>query len=120
MGDALEIYYKNGADAADLDTIEKAVQLVERLLGIPRGQHVIGGSTISKLRPKTTSSMEPDAPPAPATHEEAAQYRILLGKLEGNYRVAEGMLLNEANRHPGLSREALIKRIVKRFESYGR
>ena len=61
-----------------------------------------------------------DAPPAPESREEEEGYRILLSKLEGNYRVVEGMLSNEAGRYPKLNREELIKRILKRFERYGR
>jgi hypothetical protein len=42
-----------------------------------------------------------------------------LGKLGGDFRVAEGMIANESKRHPDLSREALIQRILVRFERYG-
>jgi hypothetical protein len=118
LGDALQVYYKNGDHSGDLETIEKAVLRVERLLKIT-GQHLIGGSTMSKVRSKP-EPLEEDAPPAPASRSEADHYRRLLGKLEGNYKVAEGMIANESRRHSELNREELIKRIVDRFERYGR
>jgi hypothetical protein len=119
LGDALEIYYTNGIRSIDLETIEKAVLKIEKLLKIPRGQHMIGNSTMSKVRTRP-STMEEDAPPAPSSRSEAEQYRILLSKLEGNTKVVEGMIANEARRHSELNREELIKRIVNRFENYGR
>jgi hypothetical protein len=118
LGDALQIYYKNGNHSADLETMEKAVLKLERILKIT-GQHVIGGSSISKVRSKT-EPLEQDAPPAPSSRSEADQYQRLLSKLEGNYKVAEGMIANESRRHSDLNREELIKRIVTRFERYGR
>ncbi len=119
LGEALEIYYKNGIRSIDLETIEKAVLKIERLLKITHGPHMIGDSTMSKVHSKP-GQMDQDAPPAPASRSEADQYRALLGKLEGNTKVAEGMIANESRRHSNLSREELIKRIVDRFESYGR
>jgi hypothetical protein len=118
LGDALQIYYKNGIRSTDLETIEEAVLKIERLMKIT-GQHLIGNSTMSKVRPHPTP-LDDDAPPAPKSRSEADQYRTLLSKLEGNTKVAEGMIANEARRHSKLSREELIKRIVKRFEHYGR
>jgi hypothetical protein len=117
LGDALQIYYKNGNNSEDLDTVEKAELKLERLLKIT-GQHMVGGSSMSKVRTKT-EPMEQDAPPAPASRGEEEQYRMLLSKLDGNYKVAEGMIANESRRHPELNREDLIKRIVIRFERYG-
>ena len=119
LGDALEIYYKNGIRSTDLETIEDAVLKIERLLRITQGQHMIGNSTMSKVH-KKPAQLDKDAPPAPASRSEAEQYRSLLSKLEGNTKVAEGMIANEARRHSNLSREELIKQIVSRFESYGR
>jgi hypothetical protein len=119
LGDALQIYYKNDDHSDDLDTIEKAVLKLERLLNISQGQHMIGGSSMSKVRSKS-EPIEQEGPPAPATRSEADQYRRLLSKLDGNYKVAEGMIEHEARRHPDLIREELIKRIVNRFERYGR
>ena len=119
LGDALEIYYKNEIRSTDLETIEKAVLKIERLLKITQGLHMIGNSTMSKVRLKP-GPMDKDAPPAPTTRSEADQYRALLSKLEGNTRVAEGMIANEARRHSNLTREELIKRIVNRFKSHGR
>ncbi len=120
LGEALEIYYRKGANSADLDTVEKAVLILENLLKIPQGQHVIGGGTMSKVRSKPPAMLDQDAPPAPESRYEAEQYSILLSKLDGNYKVAEGMLSNEARRYPSLSRESLIQRILIRFERYGR
>jgi hypothetical protein len=119
FGDALQIYYKNDDYSEDLETIEKAVIKLERFLNITQGQHMIGGSSMSKVRTKS-GTIDQETPPAPATRSEAEQYRKLLSKLEGNYKVAEGMIANEAGRHPELIREELIIKIVNRFERYGR
>ena len=119
LGDALDIYYQNGNPPPELEVMEKAVLRIERLLQIPRG-HIIGGGTMSKVRRGREPSMAEDAPPAPSSRIEAELYRELLGKLEGNYKVAEGMIANEARRHPGLERAELIRRIVGRFERHGR
>ncbi len=118
LGDALLIYYQNGNHSTDLETVEKAVLKLERLLKIT-GQHVIGDSSLSKVRSKP-EPVEEDAPPAPASLTEAELYRKLLGKLDGNYKVVEGLIMNEARRHAGLDRENLMKRIIKRFERWGR
>lgn len=119
MGSALEIYYNNGARPAELLSLEKAVLRIEWLLRIPRGQHVIGGGQLSKVKSAAASANDEEAPPAPSSKHEAVQYRLLLSKLDGNYRVAEGMIENEARRHPTQDREQLISRIVKRLERYG-
>jgi hypothetical protein len=81
---------------------------------------VIGGSTLSKVRREPEPAMDEDAPPAPASKLEAEQYRILLSRLDGNWKVAEGMIAHEGRRHPGLDRIELIRRIVARFERYSR
>ena len=119
LGDALAVYYQSGIASAELETTEKAVLRIERLLKIPFG-HVIGGGTMSKVRRKEEPSMNEDAPPAPSSRFEEEQYRLLLSKLEGSYKVAEGMIANEARRHPELDRAQLIRRIVVRFERHGR
>lgn len=118
LGDALEVHYKKGTRSNELEEVEKAVIRIERLLNIP-GQHVIGGG-LSKVRRTPPAPMAEDAPPAPASAKEAAQYRNLLSKLDGNYKVAEHMIANESRRYPALVREELIERIVKRLERYGR
>jgi hypothetical protein len=122
IGIALEIYYKNGARSSELETIENAVLKIEKLLRIkvPYGRHFVGGGPMSKVRSHSASTAANDAPPAPTSRFEAEQYQILLSKLEGNYKVAEGMIANEARRYPNLKREKLIERIVLRFERYGR
>lgn len=119
IGDALDSYYQAGNAPAELETMEKAVLRIERLLKVPRG-HVIGGGTMSKVRRETAKAVSDDAPPAPASRFEAEQYRALLGKLDGDYKVAEGMIANEGRRHPGVDRAELIRRIVSRFERHGR
>ena len=119
MGDALTAYYESGVASTELEVIEKAMLRVERLLQIPRG-HMIGGGTMSKVRREPETPMGDDAPPAPASRYEAEQYRMLLKKLDGSTKVAEGMIANEARRHPGLERAELIHRIVTRFERHGR
>jgi hypothetical protein len=119
LGDALGLYYESGNPPPELETLEKAVLRIERLLKIPRG-HMIGGGTMSKVKRKAESAMGDDAPPAPTSKYEAEQYRLLLSKLEGNYKVAEGMIANEARRHPNMDRAELIRRIVGRFERHGR
>ncbi len=119
MGDALAAYYQSGVASTELETLEKAVLRIERLLKVPRG-HIIGGGTMSKVKREPESVMSDDAPPAPASRYEAEQYRLLLKKLDGNTKVAEGMIANEARRHPDLERAELIHRIVTRFERHGR
>ncbi len=119
MGDALEALYQNRNAPQQEEALEKAILRMERLLKIPRG-HMLGGGTMSKVRREPESSMDDDAPPAPSSKYEAEQYRLLLGKLEGNYKVAEGMIANEARRHPDLERAELIRRIVSRRERHER
>jgi hypothetical protein len=119
IGDALTAYYHNGVQTPELESIEKATLRMERLLKITSG-HIIGGGTMSKVKHGTEPGASEDAPPAPASKIEEEQYRMLLAKLDGNYKVAEGMIANEARRHPGLDRIELIRRIVGRFERYGR
>jgi len=119
VGGALEAYYETGAPSPELETMEKAVLRMERLLRVPRG-HMIGGGSMSKVRRDPEGNLSEDAPPAPTSKVEAEQYRLLLSKLEGNYKVAEGMIANEARRHPELERVDLIRRIVARFERYSR
>jgi hypothetical protein len=119
MGDALAAYYQLGNPPPELETLEKAVLRMERLLKVPRG-HMIGGGTMSKVRREPQSSASDDAPPAPTSKYEAEQYRLLLSKLDGNYKVAEGMISHEGRRHPELERPELIRRIVARFERYSR
>jgi hypothetical protein len=115
LGDALEAYYQIGEAPPELETLERAVLKIEKLLKIPRG-HIIGGGTLSKIRREQQSEMSDDAPPAPASKEEAELYRLLLGIVDGNYKVAEGMIANEARRHHELERVHLIRRIVARHE----
>ena len=117
MGDALTAFYQNGSSPAEVETLEKAILRIERLLKIPRG-HMLGGGTMSKIRRKPEPSMSDDAPPAPASKYEAEQYRTLLKKLNGEVKVAEGLIANEARRHPGLERAELIRRIVSRRERH--
>jgi hypothetical protein len=76
-------------------------------------------STASRVKPANPTKTDPDAPPAPSSRAEAAKYQTLLGKLDGNYRVAEAIIMNESRRHAGLSREELITRIIQRFERHG-
>jgi hypothetical protein len=118
LGDALEVYYKQGTRSSELEEIERAVIRIERLLNIAGG-HTIG-SSLSKVRRMPPAAMDEDAPPAPASAAEAAAYRTLLSKLDGNYKVAEHMIANESRRYPTLLREELIQRIVRRLERYGR
>jgi len=119
VGDALAAHYQNSNPPPELETLEKAALKMERLLKIPRG-HVLGGRTMSKVRRELEPAIDDDAPPAPASKYEAEQYRLLLSKLEGDYRVAEGMIANEARRHPDLDRAELIRRIVGRRERHSR
>ncbi len=97
--------------------MEKAVLRLERLLKIPRG-HMLGGGSLSKVKREPETAMSDDAPPAPTSKYEAEQYRLLLKLLDGNTKVAEGMIANEARRHPGLERAELIRRIVSRHERH--
>ncbi len=119
VGDALNACYQTGNEGPELETLEKAALRMERLLKIPRG-HIIGGGTMSKVRREPEPAISDDAPPAPTSKFEEEQYRLLLAKLNGDYKVAEGLIANEARRHPGLDRTELMRRIISRFERYGR
>jgi len=122
LGDVLDIYYKNGAPSSELEEIEKYILKIEKVLGIPGphipGPHMVGGGSIRKIKHGSASYSVEDAPPAPSSKSEEEKYRSLLAKLEGNYKVAEGMIANEARHYPTLTREELIVVIVKRLERY--
>jgi hypothetical protein len=120
LGDALDIHYRNGSPPGDVQELEAAVLKVEHLLRVSQMGHVIGGGTMSRVRKPSEWHVSKDAPPAPESRAEAAQYQILLGKLKGDYRVAEAMIANERRRHGDRTREQLITRIVERFERHGR
>jgi hypothetical protein len=120
LGDALDIHYRNGSPPNDVQELEGAVLKVEQLLRVSQIGHAIGGGTISRVRRPSEWRVSKDAPPAPESRSEAAQYQMLLGKLQGDYRVAEAMIANERRRHGDLTREQLIARIVERFERHGR
>jgi hypothetical protein len=119
LGEALDLHYRSGAPSSGLEELEEAVLKIERLLRISRLDPVPGGGMVSRVQKHPEWIVNPDAPPAPASREEAVKYQRLLGKLEGNYRVAEAMIANEGRRHGELSREQLIARIVERFERHG-
>jgi hypothetical protein len=118
LGDALDDYYKNNTRNQEVDKLERAILKIEKLLDIPGGAHMVGGGTFSKVKSRVHSA--DDTPPAPSSRSEDQQYRILLTKLDGNYKVAEGMIANEQRRFPDLTREEAIVRIVKRLERYGK
>jgi hypothetical protein len=120
LGGALELHYRNRASTPELAELEQAVLQLEQLLRISQIGHVLGGETMSRVRTKSEWNVSQDAPPAPSSQAESEQYQVLLGKLEGDYKVAEAMIANEARRHAGLSRKQLITRIVERFERHGR
>ena len=116
--DVLVIYYENGSPSSELEKIENHIFKIEQVLGIPGPQHMVGGGSIRKIKHRSASYSLEDAPPAPSSKSEEEKYRSLLAKLEGNYKVAEGMIANEARQHPTLTREELIVVIVKRLERY--
>jgi hypothetical protein len=120
LGDALDIHYRNGSPPGDVRELEDAVLKLEHLLRVSQIGHVIGGGTLSRVRKPSEWKVSQDGPPAPESRAEAAQYQLLLGKLQGDYRVAEAMIANERRRHGDLTREQLIARIVQRFERHGR
>ncbi len=120
MGDALDTYYKNQAHAVELDQIEEAVLAIEQLLKIASGSHVVGGVSLSRVKPRPFSHLDESVPPAPASEVEEEQYRTLLTRLDGNYKLIERMIASERERHPDFSRLALIERINTRMERYGR
>jgi hypothetical protein len=119
LGEALDIHYRNGSPPSDVQELEGAVLQLEQLLRVSQIGHVIGGGTMSRVRKPSEWHVSKDAPPAPESRAEAAQYQTLLGRLKGDYRVAEAMIANERRRHGELSREQLIARIVERFERHG-
>jgi hypothetical protein len=120
LGEALELHYRNRASTPELAELEQAVLQLEQLLRISQIGHVLGGETMSRVRTKSEWNVSQDAPPAPSSQAESEKYQVLLGKLEGDYKVAEAMIANEARRHAGLSRKQLITRIIERFERHGR
>jgi hypothetical protein len=120
LGDALDVQYRAGTPSTDLEELEETVTKIEQLLRISQMGHVLGGSTKSRVRRREEWDRTLEGPPAPASRAEALQYQSLLGKLKGDYRVAEAMIVNEKRRHGELTREQLISRIVERFERHGR
>jgi hypothetical protein len=120
LGDALDLQYHNGLPPADVAELEEAVLTLERLLNLSQLGHVLGEGKMSRVHKRTEWSTTTDGPPAPASRAEAAGYQVLLTKLQGDFRVAEAMIVNERRRHSGLNREQLISRIVARFERHGR
>jgi hypothetical protein len=119
LGEALDLHYRNGTPSSDLEELEEVVLKVEQLLRISQLGHVLGGGTMSRVRKRDERRVSMDAPPAPASRAEAAEYQGLLSKLQGDYRVAEAMIANERRRHGELNREQLIARIVERFGRHG-
>ena len=119
MGNVLDFYYANNVQTEEVYKLERAVLKIEKLLNIG-GAHLVGGGTLSKVRSRPASHIPENAPPAPASISEDQQYRLLLSKLDGNYKVAEAMIANEHRRYADLTREEAIARIVKRLERYGR
>jgi hypothetical protein len=119
MGDALNVCYDSGPLSPEQANLEQAVTRLEELLRIRQLGYLVGGGTMSRVRPRSKPAKD-QAPPAPSSRGEADRYRALLGKLGGDFRVAEGMIANENKRHPDLSREELMQRILLRFERYGR
>ena len=120
MGNVLDAYYTSNIHNDDVDQLEKAILKIEKLLNIPGGQHMVGGGSLSKVKPKPSSNVPEDAPPAPSSKSEDQQYRVLLSKLDGSYKVVEAMIVNEQRRYPALTREEAIMHIIKRMERYGR
>jgi hypothetical protein len=119
MGNVLDFYYSNNIQNEEVKELEGAVLKIEKLLHIG-GAHMVGGGTLSKVKPRPASRIPDNAPPAPASKTEDQQYRLLLSKLDGSYKVAEAMIANEIRRFPDLTRVQAIARIVKRLERYGR
>jgi hypothetical protein len=118
LGIALDDYYKNNIYNAEVEKLERAILKIEKLLNITGGAHMVGGGSFSKVKSRPAGPVNP--PPAPGSKTEDEQYRILLAKLDGSYKVAEAMIANEQKRYPGLRREEAITRIVKRLERYGK
>lgn len=117
LGDALDICYQNGNSSRELETIEKGVLKVEQVLGLPKGRF---GQSFSRVRPRPSRETNEDAPPAPRSRAEEKQYQFLLGKMDGNYKVVEGIIAHEAQRYPDLSRAEHIQRVFDRFQRYDR
>lgn len=120
LGEALDVYYQQGSDATELQQLEQAVLKIENLLGIQQVGSMLEPGITTRVRPRATKLKSDEGPPAPGSRTEAEKYGILLRKLNGSYRVAEAMIANEARRHGDLDREALIARIIERFERHGR
>jgi hypothetical protein len=120
LGDALDVLYRSGQVTPDLERLEEAVLKLENLLGIQPEGDLLGSGFVSRVRPRSSIPAKEDGPPAPASRGEAAKYRLLLGRLNGSYKVAEAMIANEARRHANLNREELMTRIIERFERHGR
>ena len=118
LGEALEACYNDpGTDLPELRELEQAVQRMEAMLGVDRRHHVVGDSRMSKLRRERAAPSDEDTPPAPSTGVEARLYRTLLRRFE-DHRIVERMIDHEENRHPGLNREQLMRRILNRWERY--
>jgi len=118
LGEALEAYYTDpGADLGELRELEQAVAKVEDLLAVNRRHHLVGGSHMSKLRQQRSAPPDEETPPAPSSNIEARLYRTLLRRFQ-DHRIIERMIDHEENRHPGLSREQLLRRILNRWERY--
>lgn len=120
LGDALDVYYRNGRQSSEVGELEQAVLKIEDVLGIQQVGTVLGPGFTSRVRTRAQPSTQEEGPPAPASRGEADKYQMLLGKLDGSYKVAEAMIANEARRHASLTREDLIARILQRFERHGR
>jgi hypothetical protein len=123
LGDALDVYYKAGVRSEELAQLEDAILIIEKLLNIPGGLHMVGGGSLSKVKRKRASSIDESSPPAPTSHDELVPYRnllVLMTKLGIDHKAVEPMIENEARRHPTLTRKELIERIVKRLERYGK
>ena len=97
----LDDYYKNNIYNPEVEKLEKAILKIEKLLNIRAEQHMVGGCSFSKVKADRPAGPV-IAPPAPASKTEEEQYRILLAKLDGSYKVAEAMIANEQNRYSGL------------------
>ena len=119
MGSVLDFYYTNNIQNEEVEKLEGAISKIEKLLNIP-AYHVPGGGSFSKVKRKASPHAAEDAPPAPSSKLEEQQYRVLLGKLGGNYKTVEAMIANEQRRFPNMTREEAIVRIVKRLERYGK
>jgi hypothetical protein len=120
LGEALDIYYQQEPDSPKLQVLEQAVLRIEDLLGIQQVGSMLEPGTTTRVRARPAKATTEEGPPAPGSRAEAEKYSILLQKLDGSYKVAEAMIANEARRHQDLNRDALIARILERFERHGR